>query len=173
VAAAVEQLNIEIAFQFMNGVAQRRRRFIELCRRGGKAPSFSSASRMTRTSSSGFIAAPLRLRFPLADYSIGITSGSGYWYSNPSSLQIRLPSTILPLPPSGLSQTPGRQAKLAGHLRIKDAARRMFGRTYIIDVPALRSLQQQLDCGHDILQMHQIDAVLAVRRRLPGKETPG
>jgi hypothetical protein len=62
-AAAVEQLNIEIAFQFMNGVAQRRRRFVELCRRGGKAPSFSSASRMTRTSSSGFIAAPLGSRF--------------------------------------------------------------------------------------------------------------
>jgi hypothetical protein len=49
----------------------------------------------------------------------------------------------------------------------------MFGRTYIIDVSALRSLQQQLDSGNDILQVHQIDAVLTVRRRLPGKETPG
>jgi hypothetical protein len=78
VAGAIEQLDIEIAFQFMNGVAQRRRRFIELCRRSGKAPSFSSASRITRTSSSGFMLAPFGMRFTAADYSIGITSGSGY-----------------------------------------------------------------------------------------------
>jgi hypothetical protein len=40
-------------------------------------------------------------------------------------------------------------------------------------VPALRGLQQQFDSGHHILQMHQIDHVLAIRRRLAGKKRPG
>ena len=70
-----------------------------------KLPSFSKASRIINTSSSGFIHAPLQcMRRPagVIVYSSGITSGSGYWYSNPSSLQIRLPSIILPLPLSRL-----------------------------------------------------------------------
>jgi hypothetical protein len=58
VSGAIEDLDIEIAFQFLNGVTQRRRGFVELCRRSRKAPSFSSASRIIRTSSSGFMLAP-------------------------------------------------------------------------------------------------------------------
>ena len=97
VAAAVEQLNIEIAFQPVNGVAQRRGRFKELCRRGGKAPLFFQRVEDHEDIQQWFHRYPLTVcESPLVDHSIGITSGSGYWYSNPSSLQIRLPSTILP-----------------------------------------------------------------------------
>ncbi len=107
-AAAVEQLNIEIAFQAVNGVAQRRGRFKELCRRRGKAPLFFQGIQDHEDIQQWFHRYPLTVcESPLADHSIGITSGSGYWYSNPSSLQIRLPSTILPWPPSGLSLNTG------------------------------------------------------------------
>ena len=108
VAAAVKQLNIEIAFQLMNGVAQRRRRFIELRRGGGKTALFVEGIKNDEHIQQWFHRYPLTVRdSPLAHYSIGMTSGSGYWYSNPSSLQIRLPSTILPLPFSGLSENTG------------------------------------------------------------------
>ena len=108
VAAAVEKLNIEIAFQLMNGIAQRRRRFIELRRGGGKAALFVEGIKNDEHIQQWFHRYPLSVRdSPLAHYSIGITSGSGYWYSNPSSLQIRLPSTILPQPFSGLSENTG------------------------------------------------------------------
>ena len=108
VTAAVEQLNIEIAFQPVNGVAQRRGRFKELCRRRGKAPLFFQGIQDHEDIQQWFHRYPLTVcESPLADHSIGITSGSGYWYSNPSSLQIRLPSTILPWPPSGLSLNTG------------------------------------------------------------------
>jgi hypothetical protein len=62
VPGAIEKLDIEIAFQFMNGVTQRGRRFVELRRGRRKAPSFSSASRIIRTSSSGFMFAPSGVR---------------------------------------------------------------------------------------------------------------
>ena len=102
------QLNIEIAFQAVNGVAQRRGRFKELCRRRGKAPLFFQGIQDHEDIQQWFHRYPLTVcESPLADHSIGITSGSGYWYSNPSSLQIRLPSTILPWPPSGLSLNTG------------------------------------------------------------------
>lgn len=91
-----------------NGVAQRRGRFKELCRRGGKAPLFFQGIQDHEDIQQWFHRYPLTVcESPLADHSIGITSGSGYWYSNPSSLQIRLPSTILPWPPSGLSLNTG------------------------------------------------------------------
>lgn len=66
VTRAIEDLDIKIAFQFMNGIAQRRRGFEELCRSSGKSSLFSSASRIIRTSSSGFMFAPSGVRsFPL------------------------------------------------------------------------------------------------------------
>jgi hypothetical protein len=152
VAAAVEQLNIEIAFQLMNGVAQRRRRFIELCRRGGKAPSFSSASRMTRTSSSGFIATPLRYaihRWRItpsaspADRGTGTQTPAHCKYDcHPQSCRYRLRAI----------REHGAEAQARGPSADKRRRAPDAGRTYIIDVPALRSLQQQFDCGNHILQ---------------------
>lgn len=60
VTAAVEKLNIEIAFQLMNGIAQRRGRFIELRRGGGKAALFIEGIKDDEHIQQWFHRSPLR-----------------------------------------------------------------------------------------------------------------
>ncbi len=79
VSAAVKKLNIKVAFQLVNGVAQRGGRFLKLCRRCGKAPLFFQRIQNNEDIQQWFHRRPLTVRyFPLTDYSIGMTSGSGY-----------------------------------------------------------------------------------------------
>ncbi len=129
-AAAVEQLNIEIAFQAVNGVAQRRGRFKELCRRRGKAPLFSRASRITRTSSSGFIATPYGMRITAGGSLHRHHQRIGVLVLKPQLIADTIAIYNLTLAAvRAVAEHRRRQTELAGHLRIKEAARRMAGRT--------------------------------------------
>ncbi len=130
-AAAVEQLNIEIAFQAVNGVAQRRGRFKELCRRGGKAPLFFQGIQDHEDIQQWFH------RYP--PYGMRITAGGslhrhhqriGVLVLKPQLIADSIAIHNLALAAvRAVAEHRRRQTELAGHLRIKEAARRMAGRT--------------------------------------------
>ncbi len=135
-------MNIKVAFQLVNGVTQSGRRLESLADAAAKLPSFSKASRI--------ITHPAVVSYTPPCSACGVLLADrllqrhyqriGILVFKSQSLQIRLPSIILPLPLSRLFLTAEVPAPVNGPSADRKHYAQVSWRTYIIDVSAFRCL---------------------------------